>query len=178
LSQRGRQALARLKPLGTGSAARLKLAKAYFDAERYQEAEDEVRDVLETEPELHHAHFLLAEIAASQGKDEHAITEFQTATRINPRFVDAHRRLGDLYLQHQRYEEAKAAYRTTLRLDPKLTIARVMLGAVYFETRGYKQAIEEYQKAVRNEPELGKGGHTIADYYTFIKTLTPEPRKP
>ena len=74
-------------------AARYDLATLLLEANRYAEAIDHLRIVLELKPDAVEAHNNLGIALASEGRLDDAIVHFQQALRLNPAFDDARRNL-------------------------------------------------------------------------------------
>jgi Flp pilus assembly protein TadD len=69
-------------------------------------------------------------LAQIPGRLPEAVTEFQTATRLNPDFPEAHNNLGRaLSRLPGRLPDAVAEYQIALRLQPGYTQARINLRA-------------------------------------------------
>jgi tetratricopeptide (TPR) repeat protein len=85
-----------------------------------------------------------------------ALTEFQTAVRLQPGNADYHDNLGlALASVPDRMPEALAEYRTALRLNPDFANAHVNLGLALSSLPGrLPEAIAEYREALRLKPDF------------------------
>jgi Flp pilus assembly protein TadD len=61
---------------------------------------------------------------AQSGKLPEAVSEFQTALRINPGDAEAHNNLGAVLLQMRRTQEAIAEFQAALRIRPDYAVAK------------------------------------------------------
>ncbi|HTW66028.1 MAG TPA: tetratricopeptide repeat protein [Bryobacteraceae bacterium] len=83
-----------------------------------------------------------------------AISEYQTALRIDPNYADAHNNLGAIFLQSGRITEAIAEYQAAVRLDPAYADARSNLGIALSRIPDrLDEAAVELETAVRLDPE-------------------------
>ena len=122
-------------------AIHLQLAEAYFEAERYGEAETLYRAALDDIPALSERPFFdltreglasseaecrarladwrmhkgLADLLVRQGKNEEAVSEYRQAVDLNPESSELSNRLGALLLKLGRKREALAVYRAALK---------------------------------------------------------------
>jgi tetratricopeptide (TPR) repeat protein len=72
------------------------LGIAYFRIRRWQEAEQEFRDILELRPVDHYAHFALGRCLEKQGRPHEAVGHYKLATFFRPQSRDYRRALEAL----------------------------------------------------------------------------------
>jgi tetratricopeptide (TPR) repeat protein len=82
----------------------------YLRTDRYAEAESAFRESLRFDPEFAQAHYRLARTLEKEGKNDDAITEYQTAIRQDTSSFDACYSLGLLYRKLHREPEAAAIF--------------------------------------------------------------------
>jgi tetratricopeptide (TPR) repeat protein len=73
-----------------------------------------------------HGHLLNGQIARRQGRLDQAITEYQTAARLDPVYAEPHREIGLIARELHRPEEAKREFERYLALKPTATDAPVI----------------------------------------------------
>ena len=82
-----------------------------------------------------------------------AISDLQTATRLNPQLEGAYVELGYAYYRKQKFTKEAEAYEAVLKINPENPDALYSL-AWNMESRGnYQQAIPLYEKALSLAPE-------------------------
>ena len=72
------------------------LAIAYFRLQRYREAEEEFRAMLELSPADHYAHYALGRALEKQGKDAEANGHYKLASSLRPQSKHYASRILDL----------------------------------------------------------------------------------
>jgi len=158
--------------MGGGAVAHLNYAKALFDHGRSAEALEAVNQSIRLDPKLHLAFFLRAEIAARSSDPAGAEPDYLACLRLSPRFPDAAVRLGDLYCWLERHHDALEAYARALRLGSENAVTHLKIGSARFAIGDYRGANTAYRRALQFDPGLARGGHTVGDYHTLMRTLT------
>lgn len=106
------------------------------------------RQKVAEEPENAEAHANLGAVLQKKGDFANALTEYQTAEKINPTNVTTRMNLGTLYQQQKNYEAAIQAYDSILRLYPNNKMA-YYYKAQCLKAQGLKDAaIENYKLAL------------------------------
>src|SRR5262245_36155282 len=167
-----RQALMpRLKALGAGGAAHLSYARALFGHGRDEEALEAVNHALSLDERLHLGYFLRAEIGARDSAPDKAEADYLKCLELSPRFADAAVRLGDLRSFNGRYEEALEAYERAMGLTPEGATLGVRAASAWFGLGVYPRATKAFKKAAEIDPGLVRGGHTVGDYHSLLRTI-------
>ncbi|MEJ2720596.1 MAG: tetratricopeptide repeat protein [bacterium] len=110
------------------------------------------RDVLAKYPDSWIAHFSLGCVLAANNRPEEAISELETALRLEPNHPATLGYLGVVFSQVGRYDEALAMYQEALRQNPNDVVIRTNLGLTYVQMGEYDKGIEEYAKALQLNP--------------------------
>ncbi|HSO23513.1 MAG TPA: tetratricopeptide repeat protein [Chondromyces sp.] len=161
----------RLKPLGSGAAARLRRARFLYETGRRDEAIAEAESILVGDPGSYPTRFFLAQMMASRGDTWRAMLEFGLVLRAHPRHVESLRSLGDLHFSLDAFEAAAGFYRRVLEIDRRDVSAWLKLGAVAFASGRHEDAVLAYQRAVQLDRRLTASGHTIGDFHSLMRTL-------
>jgi tetratricopeptide (TPR) repeat protein len=116
-----RQALERAVQIDpTFTRARLELAEVLEEAEDFQASAAAYRDLARSSPNDVSLHFRLAVTARKAGLIDEAISEYQTATRLDPSLSEAHYNLAVLYLREKQAPDLAAqSFQRFLELDPE-----------------------------------------------------------
>jgi protein O-mannosyl-transferase len=96
------------------------------------------------------------------GRIDEAISEYQTAIKLNPDFFGAHYDLGYAYLRLGRIDEAISEYQTAIKLNPDSADAHYHLGKAYAYQSLFDQAISEYKTALKIDPDHAPSQKSLA----------------
>ena len=115
-----------------------------------------LRHRLQKVPEDATAHLNLGAILMSRLETNGAITELQSAIRLNPDQPEAHDMLGSAYRSIGRSMDALAQYRTALRIDPRYVNARYNLATTLARAGKFQEAIPDFRAVVEAFPKSGR----------------------
>jgi tetratricopeptide (TPR) repeat protein len=117
-----------------------------------EEALENYRAAVATQPHYGTAHYNIARILLSKGRTEPAIEHLRQAIESDPHAVDAYNLLADELAKKGMYAEAEKLYRAALQYDPRSPAARSGL-ALLFERRGHlEEAQQQFQVAIQYDP--------------------------
>jgi Flp pilus assembly protein TadD len=85
-----------------------------------------------------------------------AITNYQSALKINPDYLEAHNNLGLAFLEKGQTGEAVLHFQKALELQSGLTEAHYNLGRAFFQEGRMAAAIAHYQKALELQPTMAE----------------------
>ena len=130
---------------------------------KWDEAQREYADVLETNPNAKGIHYLLGRLLLSKpGGDATSIAqaklEFQKELEIDPQNAGAEYILGEMARQESQWDEAIAHFSRAAQLDTTLGDAYMGWGFCLVTLRRYQEAIPPLQVAVRLQ-EGNPGAH-------------------
>ncbi len=128
-------------------------ATAYYYAKKYEDAEKELRVVLQINPDDVVAHSNLGVLLEDRGRHGAAEEEYREAIRADPDYVAAHYNLGNLLDDLKRHNEAEKEYREAIRADPEYAAAHSNLGNLLKDQERYDDAEKEYREAIRADPD-------------------------
>ena len=175
----------KLKPPTPPRDPRLAPILALVSQGRMNDAEVQVRALLDADPQHAMAWKTLAAVLLAQGKD--ALEAAQKAVARMPQDVQAVTNLGRAFHDRRMYSEAFTAYRYALRLQPNLLQALLNLGAALLETGDLTAAEAQLLQATRLHPsspeafnDLGlaqtAAGKLDAAYQSLQQALTLAPQ--
>jgi predicted O-linked N-acetylglucosamine transferase (SPINDLY family) len=118
----------------------------------FPEALDITRQILQSFPNHVGAHCLVANIAATLGQNDLAVTHARRAVELEPNYADAYCLLGRAYANLNLLEEAIAAHEKAVALNPANAIFHNLLGGVYWRACLMPQACKAYQRALEIDP--------------------------
>jgi len=109
----------------------LRIAHAYLQLNKLEDAERAIRKELEVNTEEANAHHTLGIILYRQMRYEEAIDSFMDTIGLLYYFPAAHYYLGETLMKLEEYEKAAEAFDVTLRLAPGVNAARQQLVNIY-----------------------------------------------
>ena len=154
---------------------RLNKATAYYHAKKDEEAEKEIREILQTNPDLAIAHSNLGLLLYNSGRYDEAEKEWRDAIRINPGYAEAHYNLGALLKYLKRYDEAEKEWREAISADTGYVIAHFNLGNLLTDLKRYDGAEKEWREAIRINPDYAEAHGNLGTL--FRTTDRPEEAK-
>ncbi len=144
---------------------RMSLAWNEQQAERYEQAVRDYRQVVEMDPGDMKAHYNFGVSLFRLGKLDEAKREFQAALAISPFFVPADDSLGSIALQKKDYNQARVMFEHVLALSPYDYDAHYNLGALS-ALQGQWDAGERHLRAAMRVDPANPGPHNaLGDLY-------------
>jgi type IV pilus assembly protein PilF len=146
---------------------RLELASDYFAAGKTDVALDEVRQVLQLDPEFGQAWNLRGLIFMRLGDNRAAEDSFRKAISLNPRDADAHHNYGWLECQTGRYQPAIADFKQALANPIYAGRSRTLMAMGICQARAGQ--VDEAEKTLAHSYELDAGNPITG--YNLAKLL-------
>ena len=115
---------------------------------KFEEAELFTREALDIEPRNHIAHYNLACILLSLGKQDEAADEFRKTLNYAPSYRQALVMLGNLYASESKLEDSAICFRTSLKINSSDAVAYSNLGNVYADQGRIHEALECWSRAL------------------------------
>jgi len=129
-------------------------AEASLKAQRWAQAEQDYRALLELEPNDAGARAGLGTALVQQGRADAAIPEFGRALAADPNNAAAHRGMGQAMAQRKDYAGALAELSKARALAPNDALTHAALGDVMVEQGDPDGAMAEYGQALKLDPSL------------------------
>jgi tetratricopeptide (TPR) repeat protein len=133
------------------------LAEVLDAQEKYSQAAEEYRRIIQIDPNLPGAHYrlgrMIVRVDPSNTGNQNALVQFQKELEINPADVPTHVEIGELQLQFHQFDEASRFFSRALELDPSYTAARLGLAKVWIARKEYQKAVDQLDEAARQSPE-------------------------
>jgi TolB-like protein/Tfp pilus assembly protein PilF len=111
-------------------------------------AEEEFKKAIALKPGYSTAHEWYALFLAIQGRLDEALTEMQTAYRLDPLSTSVNNGLARIYHFRNETDKALAQADKTIRLDSNYAEAYFTKGITYFKLKDYQKSQAELQKAI------------------------------
>ena len=128
-------------------------AKQYLKSGNVQEAEIELKNVIQINPADDAAHYELGEAQMKKGEITDALKSYWQAVRLNRENLKAILKLGHLYLAANRTRDARTAVTMLLEKAPDNIDVLRLLASVQIQERDIAGAMETLKKAVSLYPE-------------------------
>jgi len=135
-----------------------KLGTALFLSGNLKEAERQFQAVVDAGPDgideaTAKAHYSLAVLMASDGREDQALPHFEGAIRYQPNYIEAHLAMADFLRRRKSPGPALAQYRATLALNPRHAIARLGCAMCLVDLKRYREARDWLDEAVKQFPD-------------------------
>ncbi len=127
--------------------------------------------VLQDNPSLSAAHFLLAQILLNQGKTEEAAGALRRAVETRPNLVAAHMMLGRIYLDQGNYPGAMVEAGEALRFSPRYLPALELKAAAQVGQGAWDAAAETRREIARLAPTRVDNLQALANLYMQLRKM-------
>jgi arylsulfatase A-like enzyme/Tfp pilus assembly protein PilF len=150
----------------------IKMAQFLVTEEKMEQAENAIRNVLERDPSVLEARYILGNIFSKQEKYEEAIEEYTKALSVDPEYYDAIFGIALAYKRSGKAEEAIVGFKRLIDIDPNDTKPYFHLGDIY-EVRGeLDEAIANLKSALALDPESPVFHNNLGALYLKKKMYT------
>jgi len=136
----------RVKEHPQDASAHNALAHELFVMGEYSEGEEELKRVLELEPNNTDARMDLGATYLNQQQPKEAQEQFATLVGQDPNDAEAYVGLAMALADQQQHKSAVEEYQTALKLDPQLKGVYYQLGVSQLKLKQYDEAIASYLK--------------------------------
>ncbi len=133
--------------------AHLQLAKAYYQAEKYNDAYIHAKRAFELDPGSFEAAYELGRICLKLTAPEDGQQWIDKALKINPQSAEAYELRGRLTMASGKPEEAVSDFRRALQIDPQLPVAYLNLVTAYKAAGNKGAALSAAAQAVAVSPD-------------------------
>jgi tetratricopeptide (TPR) repeat protein len=143
----------RVRQLNQSSTVHLQRGAELASAGKLEDAIQEQRAVLQSDPNNVQAHINLISLYGRTGDEEAAKQHFETAIKLSPGRADAWYDFGVLLFSEQKYDQAEQAFRRALAINPNHAEAHNNLGAIDELERRPQEAESEFRVAIADRPD-------------------------
>ena len=131
----------------------IKVAQFLFTEEKMDQAEKKIKDVLNKDPSVLEARYILGNIYSKQKKYDEAIEEYKKALEVDPEYYDSIFGIALAYKKSGKDDEAIVGFKRLIDIDPKDTKPLLHLGDIYEEQGELDEAMRYLKSAVTIDPE-------------------------
>jgi membrane associated rhomboid family serine protease/cytochrome c-type biogenesis protein CcmH/NrfG len=157
------QAVVRRRPNFT--QAHFALGQAYFNQEKYSQAESEFKRVLDLEPQHATARFDLGLVYLNEKRFDDAKAAFTQILAQDANNADAHYGLGLVLAGEENYQAAIEEFKTAVAGHPQASGVYFELGNSYAKLKMYDDAIAAYNKGKETEGDDPDLETALAEVY-------------
>jgi arylsulfatase A-like enzyme/tetratricopeptide (TPR) repeat protein len=147
----------------------IKEAGADSSDERIEEAMAKIEKVLDEDPGILEAHYILGNLHTKQKDLEKALGAYQEALARDPEYIPALYGLAVTYKDLGRPKDAEAGFRRLIELDPRDNRAYFMLAKIRTEKNEFEPALEILKQAVDVGSERAPLHNLMAECYIGLK---------
>ncbi len=145
----------------------------YDDLGQAEQAIQEYKKVLKSEPENSVVHLSLAASFIKNNNIPKAVDELNTVIKLDPGAVEPHAILAILYSSQNKQDEAAGEYETALKNASKLQPDNIdiykSLGAIYVQQKKFKQAEAIYKLVIKLSANDAEAHFYLASVYNELK---------
>ena len=154
----------------TEPRALVELGTIYVQAERFEEAEELLEEVIRLRKNsgyanvdifLAEAYYQMGVLRTEQADCERASDNFEQSVIINPTDADAKYELGSCYLVLKRYDDAVTVLRTATEFDPEFAVAHLAMGKALEGLDRPIDAAVAYNRAAAADPTLVEAAESL-----------------
>jgi tetratricopeptide (TPR) repeat protein len=134
------------------AADHLSRGNGYAAQHKYPEARIEYLNAIKAQPGLSDAHYRLAGVDATLGKNSEALAEYSRAADLDPSNVDALLRCASLLLVAGDFRDARSLAERAITAQPKNADAHILLGDALSGLNLPGQALKKMEEAIALDP--------------------------
>ena len=121
------------------------LARVYIEDQRWEDAIDELKRVLDGEPENYDAYYDLGHVYFELGDYEGAISNFETVLTYQENNELLYYALAQAYEANNEINKAISNYLKAIAVNDKFTLAYKKVGVLFLARNDYEDAIEYFE---------------------------------
>ncbi len=139
-------------------------AEMNFGADRFADAQRDLKSAIELTPRDPELHFNLAQVYEKMGDIPNAILNYQKETEVSPSHLGAYMNMGLLQLQSGRADDAAATFKRLLALQPGDPRAAFLLAESYnLLNTNLEEALQLTRQGLAQMPDYKRGYELMAE---------------
>lgn len=131
----------------------LEKGKMFLDRRQYDSARAEFEHVLDIDPDIIDAHYLIGISYMGQEHFDMAISSFEKILRIDPDIANVHYMTGICYVIQEKFDIARKNFEKVIKLIPEVPDGYNQIGICYLNQNNFDSAIHYFKKASQLEPD-------------------------
>lgn len=149
----------------------LAIAELYRISERYRQAVDHYRAVIDWRPETKDAHLGLAHCLYMNGDITAALKSYYDAAYYDPSDPEPFVRIANIYIESGKFAEAVGPLKKALDANEFKPMVRYYLGKAYLGLNEYKQALTWAKEEISHNPKIADGYILAAQIYAQLESF-------
>ena len=121
----------------------------------------ELMDSMKSRPDDMASHYNLGNFHMARGQMPEAVTEFETATRLQPEALPPYVNAALAYNALGQNDKAEASLRRALSLDPTNAAANLNLGMLLAEMGKMSEAEQAFRAAFKADPQSAQAAYNL-----------------
>ncbi len=139
-----------------------------FDRGDIKQAEAYCKRVLQANPNLPQAHFLIGLIATSMDEKRIAANVFLQVTKLDPKHAGAWAHLAKIFSELGFTVRADESIAKAADLQPEHEVIQNIIGMVYTRTGEHEKAAHWYERANKKQPKNSAFATNLANAFNFM----------
>jgi tetratricopeptide (TPR) repeat protein len=151
------------RKVGIPPAQAIQVAARLFSQNRFAQAVEVSRQILERKPELADAYNILGVSLNAMGQGKQAIDALRIAVKYAPGNSTFYANLGEIQRQNGELDHARKNLERAVEFDPNNAQAQNNLGIVKFESKDYEGAVDAYEIALKLNPKFAEAHNNLGN---------------
>lgn len=135
----------------------LAIAELYRQTERYKQAIEHYRHVIDWRPETRDAHLGIAHCLYMTGDVTAALKSYYDAAYYDPSDPEPFVRIGNIFIDGNKFNEAISPLKKALDANEAKPLTRFYIGKAYMGLNDYKTALEWAKDEISHHPKTADG---------------------
>ena len=144
-------------------AKAIALAGELFTRNRFKQAANVCRQLIEHKPSLPDAHNILGVSLNAMGQGTQGAASIKRAIKLSPKVASYHANLGEVHRLGGNLASALSALIEAVGLDPNNAQAHNNLGIVRYERKEYEEAVSCYNRALQLDPKFPEACNNLGN---------------
>jgi tetratricopeptide (TPR) repeat protein len=128
-------------------------ALVLLEQQRFDLAEEKLRQYLASDPDNGLSHALLAHCLSERQQLDEATTEAQQAIHLDPELAEGHAALARAFYLRNRHDEAEKAIQEALRLEPASAEYHALRASIALARRDWLEALDVAEQGLKIDAE-------------------------
>lgn len=135
----------------------LAIAELYRQTERYKQAIEHYRHVIDWRPDTRDAHLGIAHCLYMSGDVTAALKSYYDAAYYDPSDPEPFVRIGNIFIESNKFNEAVSPLKKALDANDAKPLTRYYIGKAYMGMNDYKTALEWAKDEISHHPKTADG---------------------
>ena len=153
-------------PLKGESKVYIAKARRYHKLKKYNESIEQLRRVIQVNPDDEEAHLQMARSLWSLGSKQEALNAYKTVVKLNPRSYFAHAEMAQLaYNGLKNADLGLSSAMKAAELSPEKPKPHMIMALIYSRTGRVNQAVDQYKIVLKTSPDNEEARVKLIELY-------------